>query len=75
MPSSDIVFLLFGGVKHLDLSGPADVFSEANRRGVDYKLRFVSSSGAGAQTSTGLTLSADGAVPKIEHVDTVVIRG
>lgn len=70
-----MVFLLFDGVKHLDVAGPAEVFSEANRRGGDYTLRFVSSSGAGVRTSTGLTLAADSAASMIEHVDTVVIPG
>ncbi|WP_240423431.1 GlxA family transcriptional regulator [Leucobacter sp. wl10] len=69
------MFLLFDRVKHLDVAGPAEVFSEANRRGANYVLRFVSSSGAGVRTSTGLSLSVDAAASKIDHADTVVIPG
>ncbi len=75
MPRHNVVFLLFEGMKHLDVAGPAEVFSEANRRGAHYVLRFASSSGAGVRTSTGLRLVADVAALEIKHADTLVIPG
>lgn len=75
MQSRDEVLLLFDGVKHLDVAGPAEVFSEVNRPGADYTFRYVSNAGVGARTSPGLTLAADSAASTIKHVDTVVIPG
>lgn len=34
-----VVILVFDGMKMLDVSGPAELFSEANRFGARYRLR------------------------------------
>lgn len=49
-----IVFLLFGGMKMLDVTGPAEVFAEANLVGADYLISYVSASGEPVMTSAGL---------------------
>ncbi len=51
--------LVFDGMKMLDLSGPAEVFSEANRFGAAYRLSIVSVGGKPARSSIGVPVSAD----------------
>lgn len=75
MPHHDAVFLLFDGMKHLDIAGPAEVLAEANRFGAGYRLRFASPSGSGVTTSTGMILAADVAASDVEVVDTVIVPG
>ncbi len=70
-----IVFLVFDGMKMLDLSGPAEVFAEANRGGAHYRLSYVSPSGAPVQTSVGLHLPVSGSVADTQAADTVVVCG
>src|SRR6185437_14635557 len=85
-----IVFLVFDGVKMLDVTGPAEVFAEANRFGADYRLRYASPSGQAVTTSIGTTFAVDLAADDVGvagadgvdggdgtsgRVDTVVIPG
>ena len=49
-----IVFLVFDGMKMLDVTGPAEVFAEANRFGADYRHRYASPSGQAVTTSIGV---------------------
>ncbi|WP_448712095.1 DJ-1/PfpI family protein [Microbacterium profundi] len=74
MASSDVVFLVFEGVKHLDVAGPAEVFTQARRLGAAYQLRFASPSGAEVTSSTGLRLAVDLAASDVTSAGTVVIR-
>lgn len=74
-PERSVVFLVFDGMKMLDVSGPAEVFSEANRFGACYRLRYVSPSGAAVRTSIGTTFPVDGAATDVETTGTVVVSG
>ncbi|MEV4604933.1 GlxA family transcriptional regulator [Amycolatopsis sp. NPDC049253] len=76
MPSPrKLVFVVFDGVKSLDVAGPAEVFAEANLFGADYALSYVSPSGAAAATSTGSTMPVDGPAESVSRADTVVVCG
>lgn len=55
----DITFLVFDGVKLLDVSGPAEVFTEANRHGAAYRVRYVSPGGTPVATSVRVMLPVD----------------
>jgi transcriptional regulator GlxA family with amidase domain len=73
--SSNVVFVVFDGVKLLDVSGPAEVFAEANMFGADYRLAYVSVSGAPVLTSIGTRLDVEGAVNMQTPIDTLVVPG
>jgi transcriptional regulator GlxA family with amidase domain len=70
-----IVFLVFDGMKMLDICGPAEVFSEANHFGAHYRLTYASTSGRAVATSIGTTFAVDQAVSQVERADTVVVSG
>ena len=70
-----IVFVLFDGMKMLDLAGPAEVFAEANLFGADYRLCYVSPSGKPVLTSAGTRLPVDGTAAEMPDPDTVVVCG
>lgn len=70
-----IAFLVFDGMKMLDVTGPAEVFSEANRLGADYRLRYVSPSGEAVATSIGATFPVSGAAGRVGEVGTVIVPG
>lgn len=72
-----VVFVVFDGMKMLDLAGPAEVFAEANLFGARYALRRVSPSGKPVLTSTGMELPVDGTAedgPDAD-LDTVIVVG
>ncbi|MBE1875355.1 GlxA family transcriptional regulator [Myceligenerans pegani] len=73
--SHEVVFLVFDGVKLLDVSGPAEVLAEANRAGADYRLRFVSPGGEAVTTSIGTRLDVAGAATTVDRVDTLIVAG
>ncbi|WP_067434224.1 GlxA family transcriptional regulator [Nocardioides jensenii] len=70
-----VVFLVFDGVKMLDVTGPAEVFAEANRLGAHYRLRYVSPSGQAVVTSIGATLPVDGPSGAVLEAETVIVSG
>jgi transcriptional regulator GlxA family with amidase domain len=70
-----MVIVVFDGVKLLDAAGPAEVFTEANRFGADYRLRFVSVDGRDVSTSIGVRFAVDGRIADIDAADTVLIAG
>ncbi|WP_308190426.1 GlxA family transcriptional regulator [Pseudonocardia sp. TRM90224] len=70
-----IVFVTFDGMTMLDVTGPAEVFAEANRFGGRYALTYVSGSGQPVTTSVGLRLPVDGAPDSCPDPDTVVVAG
>lgn len=70
-----VVCLVFDGMKMLDVSGPAEVFAEANQFGARYELRYVSASGESVSTSIGSTFSVDGAASGVAEAQMVVISG
>ncbi|MFI7494104.1 GlxA family transcriptional regulator [Kocuria sp. M4R2S49] len=73
--SRRVVFLVFDGVKMLDVAGPAEVFAEANALGADYALSYASPSGEPVRTSIGARLPVDASVPELSDVDTLVVAG
>ncbi|MGW6930417.1 GlxA family transcriptional regulator [Lentzea sp. NPDC054927] len=75
MSGRTIVFLLFDGMKMLDVTGPAEVFAEANIVGADYTISYVSASGEAVMTSIGIRLPVDGTPDDVRDADTVVVSG
>lgn len=73
--SRTVVFVVFDGMKMLDVAGPAEVFAEANRSGADYRLLYVSVSGEAVLTSVGTRFPVDGTTASVEDADTVVVSG
>ncbi|RSS08146.1 GlxA family transcriptional regulator [Streptomyces sp. WAC00469] len=67
--------LVFDGMKMLDLSGPAEVFSEANRFGAHYRLTLVSVGGKPVHTSIGLRMPVDGDARAASAFDTFLVLG
>jgi transcriptional regulator GlxA family with amidase domain len=74
-PRRHIVFVVFDGIKMLDVAGPAEVFAEANLLGAHYSLSYASPSGEPVITSVGLRLPVDGAAADVAEADTVVVSG
>jgi transcriptional regulator GlxA family with amidase domain len=72
---TDVVFLVFDGVKMLDVSGPAEVFGEANLLGADYRLTYVSPTGLPVHTSVGMSLAVDGPATSAVSAGTVIVPG
>jgi transcriptional regulator GlxA family with amidase domain len=70
-----VTFLVFDDVKMLDISGPAEVFAEANRLGAEYLLRYVSLAATNVTTSIGLPLHVDGGVDFLPGTDTLIVPG
>lgn len=75
MAARSVVFLVFDGMKMLDVAGPAEVFAEATRSGADYRLRYVSISGEPVLTSVGTRFHVDGTAASVTEADTVVVSG
>ncbi|GAA4160982.1 GlxA family transcriptional regulator [Gryllotalpicola daejeonensis] len=70
-----VAILVYDGVKLLDVSGPAEVFAEANRLGADYVIELVSPTGADVVTSVGIRLTVTAAAADVPRVDTFLIAG
>jgi transcriptional regulator GlxA family with amidase domain len=72
-----IVFVAFPDVQALDVTGPMEVFSMADRRGVGrYELELVASRAAPLWTSSGLRLVPERAVTASRGpIDTLVVAG
>jgi len=79
----EVVFVLYEGVQSLDVSGPLEVFSGAERmlraraggsRG--YRLRTLSRDGEKLRSSSGLTIVPDGSLRDAPAaIDTLIIPG
>jgi len=67
--------LVFDGVKLLDVSGPAEVFSEANAFGADYEVLIVSPDGHPVSTSIGVQMPVVTSAAKAAPFDTVLVGG
>ena len=48
-----VVFVVFDGMKLLDVAGPAEVFAEANHFGASYRVVMASVDGQDVVTSVG----------------------
>jgi transcriptional regulator GlxA family with amidase domain len=67
--------LLFPGVTMLDVAGPAEVFSEANRYGAHYEVVTYSRDGRPVRSSTGIQLAVEATVDAADGLDTVLLPG
>ncbi|MHA6758944.1 GlxA family transcriptional regulator [Streptacidiphilus sp. PAMC 29251] len=68
--------VVFDGVKLLDVAGPSEVFSEANRIGADYTLTLCSVGGRQVASSTGLRIPVDAdAAAEGLGFDTLLVMG
>ncbi len=71
-----IGIVVFDGVKLLDVAGPSEVFSEANRMGARYALTLCAVGGGAVSSSTGMTIpvDVDAADPRLRF-DTLLVMG
>jgi transcriptional regulator GlxA family with amidase domain len=75
-PSEHSIGVLgFDGMKMLDLSGPAEVFSETNRYGARYRLTIVSVGGGPVASSIGVRVPVDADVAEAPAFDTLLVVG
>jgi transcriptional regulator GlxA family with amidase domain len=70
-----VVFVVFDGVTLLDVAGPAEVFTEANRFGASYRMVTASVNGQDVVTSVGVRLAVGTPIGAVENADTVVVSG
>ncbi len=70
-----VVFVVFDGMTLLDVAGPAEVFTEANRFGASYQVVMASLDGEGVLTSVGTRLAASTPIGSVENIDTVLVSG
>lgn len=71
----NIGVLVFDDMKMLDLSGPAEVFSEANRYGAHYRLNIVPVGGTSVTSSIGIRVPADTDAADAPAFDTLLVVG
>jgi transcriptional regulator GlxA family with amidase domain len=74
-PPHRVGILVFPGVTLLDVAGPMEAFTEANRYGTRYSTVLVSVDGGPVRSSTGLKFSVDGAVDDAGALDTLLVPG
>jgi transcriptional regulator GlxA family with amidase domain len=78
-----VVILLFDGVQSLDVTGPLEVFSAAERllasradRARGYAITTLGSDGARLRTSSGLRIAPDGGLEDAPaEIDTLIVPG
>ncbi len=70
-----VVFVVFDGMKLLDVAGPAEVFSEANRFGAAYRVVMASVDGQEVVTSVGTKMAVAASIGSVESADTAVVSG
>ena len=76
MPAAPVVvFVVFDGMKLLDVAGPAEVFAEANRFGAAYRVVMASVDGADVATSVGTRIAVSTSIGSVVTADTVVVSG
>jgi transcriptional regulator GlxA family with amidase domain len=75
--SGDVVVIVaFDQVQLLDVAGPLEVFTTANRCGAGYEVRVVSPDGRDVVTSCGLRISVDASFAQLpENPHTLVVPG
>lgn len=71
----NVVFVVFDGMKLLDVAGPAEVFAEANQFGASYRVVMASVDGEDVLTSVGTRIAVATSLAAVESVDTVVVSG
>ncbi len=78
MARKRVGILVMDGVQLLDVSGPADVFAEANvQAGVEeYEVRILGASAGWVRTSSGIRLEVDEALGRTpDATDTLLVAG
>ena len=70
-----VVFLVFDGMKTLDVVGPAEVFAESNRHGANYRLTYCSPDGLAVRTSISTRFPVDTAAESATPADTLLVSG
>ncbi|MFZ3599402.1 GlxA family transcriptional regulator [Streptomyces sp. BH104] len=71
-----VVIVAFDQVQLLDVSGPLEVFTTANRYGARYDARVVSPTGRDVRTSCGLRIGTDTHLKQLpRNVHTLVVPG
>jgi transcriptional regulator GlxA family with amidase domain len=73
-----VVIVAFPDVQSLDVTGPGEVFSQANRRSAQprYALELVAADSVGVRTSSGLQLVPDRSLDGCRGaIDTLVVAG
>ena len=70
-----VLFVVFDGMKLLDVAGPAEVFAEANRFGASYQVVMVSVDGQDVVTSVGTRLAVSASIGSVTKADTAVVSG
>jgi len=69
------VFVVFDGMKLLDVAGPAEVFSEANHFGASYRVVMASVDGQDVVTSVGTRMAVATSIGSVKSADTAVVSG
>ncbi|MFR9787811.1 GlxA family transcriptional regulator [Streptomyces sp. MB22_4] len=76
MPQRTLLFVVFDGVQSLDVTGPLEVFSGAERHAPGtYRIRTASLDGGPVRTTSGLTLVPDEALTAAEEPHTLLVPG
>jgi transcriptional regulator GlxA family with amidase domain len=71
-----VAVVAFDGVQLLDVTGPVEVFTTANRYGADYDVRVVSLTGVGVPTSSGLVIGVNGPPSDLpRRIGTLLVPG
>jgi transcriptional regulator GlxA family with amidase domain len=70
-----VAFLVYDGVTLLDVAGPAEVFTEANRFGADYGIVLLSPTGEDVTSNLGFRVAVDGAVTSETPTGTYMVAG
>ncbi|WP_030168833.1 GlxA family transcriptional regulator [Streptomyces sp. NRRL S-813] len=76
MAQRTLLVVLFDGVQSLDVTGPVEVFSGAERHSPGtYRVRTASLDGGPVRTSSGLTLVPDGSLTRAPEPHTLLVPG
>jgi transcriptional regulator GlxA family with amidase domain len=84
VPTRDVLFVLYDDLQSLDLTGPLEVFSMANRLSelvtdsdspVEYRLRTASVAGRPIRSTSGLLLTPDLDLTQVGALHTLLVPG
>ncbi|WP_217207955.1 GlxA family transcriptional regulator [Streptomyces sp. AC550_RSS872] len=76
MAQRTVLFVLFDGVQSLDLTGPLEVFTGAEKHQPGtYRIRTASLDGRPVRTSSGLTVVPDAALADVSGPHTLLVPG
>ncbi|MFJ9153356.1 GlxA family transcriptional regulator [Streptomyces sp. NPDC102270] len=75
-PRHTVAVVAFDAVQLLDVTGPVEVFTTANRYGAHYDVRVVSPTGADVVTSSGLVVGVNGPLSSLpRRIGTLLVPG